>query len=364
MPDLFEIQSSSGAYPIEVGVGLVKRVVDLYPQAIFVIDSKLVSVLPESVKNKVVIEAVETNKALEKTAEYVTTLRELGANRDTHIVAVGGGIIQDVATFIASIYMRGVSWTYLPTTVLSMVDSCIGGKSSVNVFGYKNLVGNFYPPRDIFIDPAFIYTLDDDMVVGGLFEAAKICYAKGLNVFSEYVSLNPSVGSTHLAMQKAIGLSLLTKKWFIEIDEFDQKERLLLNFGHTFGHAIEASTNFEVHHGIGVGVGMLVACEYACNNLSLTESGYQSIDKLRYYVEGMLLSKDGSSVGSPSLVDIDLTLEKFDYDKKHKTNAYRIVAPVNNGELSLVSIARDNQEKKKISDAYAEAFKSVGWSYH
>ena len=105
MPDLFEIQSSSGAYPIEVGVGLVKRVVDLYPQAIFVIDSKLVSVLPESVKNKVVIEAVETNKALEKTAEYVTTLRELGANRDTHIVAVGGGIIQDVATFIASIYI-------------------------------------------------------------------------------------------------------------------------------------------------------------------------------------------------------------------------------------------------------------------
>lgn len=363
MSDSFEVKSASGNYSIEIGASIIEKVISLYPNSIYVVDSKLSDRLPVSEKNKVIIDALEENKALEKTAEYVAALRGLGANRDTHLVAVGGGIIQDITTFIASIYMRGISWTYMPTTVLSMADSCIGGKSSINVLGYKNLIGNFYPPRDIYIDVSFVDTLSDDMIVGGLFEAAKICYAKQINSFEEYTMLSPSVEATHETMRKIVSLALVTKKWFIEIDEFDQKERLLLNFGHTFGHSIEASTHFAVHHGIGVGIGMLVACEYARGNLSLTEDGRKATEKLRAHIKKMLLSKDGAPVGAPTIVNLSLTLEKFDYDKKHKDKAYRIVVPENDGELHLISITRDAHAKEKISKAFISAFKLVGWEY-
>jgi len=129
LSDIYEINSASGHYLIEVSENLVQKVVELYPDAVYIVDSKLVDRLPERVSKRVVIEAVEENKALERCANYVAEFRKLNASRDTHLVAVGGGIIQDITTFVASIYMRGLSWTYLPTTVLSMTDSCIGGKS-------------------------------------------------------------------------------------------------------------------------------------------------------------------------------------------------------------------------------------------
>lgn len=193
MSDLYEIVSSSGNYQIEVGPELIQKTARLLPEAVYIIDQNLIDRIPAEIKKRVVIEAVETNKALEAIPEYVASLGRLGVTRDMHLVAVGGGIIQDITTFIASIYMRGLSWTYLPTTVLSMADACIGGKSSINVFKFKNLVGNFYPPKEIYIDLSFISTLSEDMIIGGLFEAAKICYAKDQECFSRYISLQPTI---------------------------------------------------------------------------------------------------------------------------------------------------------------------------
>lgn len=361
---MYEICSASGHYKIEVGENLIQRASELYPDAIYIVDSKLVDRLPESLSKIIVIEAVEENKVLEKSANYIAELRELNANRDTHLVAVGGGIIQDITTFIASIYMRGLSWTYLPTTVLSMADSCIGGKSSINVLGYKNLIGNFYPPQNIYIDLSFIKTLDEEMIVGGLFEVAKICYAKDATIFNAYTDLKPSTCASAQQMQAIIGLALKTKKWFIEIDEFDRKERLLLNFGHTFGHAIEAATNFEVHHGIGVGVGMLIATEYARGNGILNTQGEEAVGYLLAHIQDMLVTDGGASLGAPREVSLTRTLEKFDYDKKHKMHVYRMVIPQKDGQLELISVARDDAEKEKIKAAFVNGFKALGWNYH
>jgi 3-dehydroquinate synthase len=364
LSDIYEIFSSSGNYKIEVGNNLIEKVTALYKDAIYIVDSKLVDRLPESLSRRIIIEALEENKALEKSANYIAELRKLNANRDTHLVAVGGGIIQDITTFVASIYMRGLSWTYLPTTVLSMADSCIGGKSSINVLGYKNLIGNFYPPRDIYIDPAFIKTLDDEMIVGGLFEAAKICYAKDPEIFKEYTELKPSAQICVEQMQAIIGLALSTKKWFIEIDEFDQKERLLLNFGHTFGHAIEASTDFGVHHGIGVGAGMLIAAIYAKLSGSLSRAGEFAVAPLVEHIEAMLMPSAGNLIGAPRIVDLSSTLEKFNYDKKHKTDLFRMVVPEKDGNLALISVARNAQERKKIEAAFIAGFDVLNWNYH
>ena len=363
MSDRYEITSSSGNYQIEVGENLIEKVAKLYKDAIYIIDSKLVDRLPPNLSRRIIIEAIEEEKALEKSADYIAQLRKLNANRDTHLVAVGGGIIQDITTFVASIYMRGLSWTYLPTTVLSMADSCIGGKSSINVMGYKNLIGNFYPPKDIYIDLSFIKTLDEEMIVGGLFEAAKIAYAKDPSVFGTYTDLKPSADASVAQMQKIVGLALSTKKWFIEIDEFDQKERLLLNFGHTFGHAIEASTNFEVHHGIGVGVGMLIAAVYAKLTGSLTRAGEFAVAPLAEHIEAMLMPDAGRQIGMPRNIDLNSTLEKFNYDKKHKTDFFRMVIPEKDGQLALISVDRNPREQEKIMVAFIKGFELLNWNY-
>ncbi len=160
---------------------------------------------------------------------------------------------------MASVYMRGLQWAYIPTTLLAMCDSCIGGKSSINVGPYKNLVGTFHPPAAIMIDPGLVSTLSLEQTVSGLVEACKICYCRGTAAFQEYLDLKPSPSMTEGQIEQAVLLSLSSKKWFIEIDEFDRAQRLLLNFGHTFGHAIEGASHFRISHGIAVGVGMLCA---------------------------------------------------------------------------------------------------------
>jgi 3-dehydroquinate synthase len=307
------------------------------------------------------VNAAESNKALECMAGIILKLRELGANRATHLVVVGGGVIQDIATFSASIYMRGIRWTYMPSTLLSMADSCIGGKSSINVLGYKNLVGNFYPPKEVVIDVDFAATLDPEMIVGGLFEAGKICYARGYDDFQAYLSDDPSVRMSTDTLQRVLVRSLKTKKWFIETDEFDQKERLLLNFGHTFGHAIEASTHFGVSHGVAVGIGMMVAVEFAKARGWLSQAGLKRTEVLASHVRS-LLSLDGRGlVVSPPVIHLDLALEKFDNDKKHLSGVYRMVCPRRDGELELVSEPKNSDVLRDIAFAYENALKAITW---
>jgi 3-dehydroquinate synthase len=362
MSESYEIASSSGNYSVLLGERLLESAIMRHPDAIFVVDAALTERLPPHVTRLLTIEATEANKALESAPRFVAELRRMDANRDSHLVAIGGGTIQDIVTFLASIYMRGVSWTYLPTTVLSMADSCIGGKSSINVLGFKNLVGNFFPPRDIVIDLEFITTLDREMIVGGLFEAAKICYAHGPERFAAYLAAEPSGLLTPDQMRPIVSLALQTKKWFIETDEFDQKERLLLNFGHTFGHAIEAASDFGVSHGIAVGAGMLIACEFARQTIEMSEAGVETTGALCRHIRGML-GQGAAAVTIPPALNLKMAMQKFEYDKKHKTEIYRVVIPDRDGRLTLASVARDDATRSNIEKAYRDALRSIGWLF-
>jgi 3-dehydroquinate synthase len=361
MQESFEVSASGGSYRVVVGRGLLKQVIVDNPDAIFMVDDYFSSLLSIPVDRQILVNTSESNKALEYMAEIILKLRELGANRATHLVAVGGGVIQDIATFSASIYMRGIRWTYMPTTLLSMADSCIGGKSSINVLGYKNLVGNFYPPREVLIDVDFVASLDDEKVVGGLFEAAKICYARGYQDFQAYLSDSPAARMSTANVQAIIVRTLKTKKWFIETDEFDQKERLLLNFGHTFGHAIEAGTNFGVSHGIAVGIGMMVAVEFAKKRGWLSQHGLERTASLTSHIHSLLDLDGGGLVASPPAIHLDLTLDKFNNDKKHLSNVYRMVCPRGNGELELVSEEKNHEVLRDITVAYEGALRDIGW---
>ena len=136
-----------------------------------------------------------------------------------------------------------------------------GGKSSINVGPYKNLVGTFHPPAAVVIDPTLALSLTVEQRLSGLIEVCKICYCRGSQAFHEYLELQPSSSMTPDQAERVLFLSLSSKKWFVELDEFDRAERLLLNFGHTFGHAIEGASHFRIGHGVAVGVGVLCALQ-------------------------------------------------------------------------------------------------------
>lgn len=361
MQESFEVTASSGNYRVTVGRGLLEQVIAENADAILMVDDYFASLLSIPVDRRVLVHASESNKALECMAEIVMKLRELGANRSTRLVAIGGGVIQDIATFAASIYMRGIQWTYLPTTLLSMADSCIGGKSSLNVFGYKNLIGNFYPPSEVLVDIDFVGSMDIEMVVGGLFEAAKICYARGDQDFQSYLSCGPGTQMSAGTVQQVIVRALKTKRWFIETDEFDQSERLLLNFGHTFGHAIEAGTNFGVSHGLAVGIGMVVAIEFAKQRKWLSKTGLERSVILTTHIHLLLSSHGRNVVALSPTICLDLVLDKFNNDKKHLPSAYRMVCPRGDGDLKLVSEEKNNKVIRDVAMAYENALRSIGW---
>lgn len=359
MQESFDISSSSDHYSVTIGQGLVEQVVAANPEAIYLVDDFFDDSLALPQEQRISVHADEETKSLDRMSDVIVKLRQLGANRSTHLVAIGGGVVQDIATFTASLYMRGISWSYMPTTLLSMADSCIGGKSSINVAGIKNLVGNFYPPKEILIDVNFAKTLDQEQIVGGLFEAEKICYARGLSEYQAYLAEAPGAQMSLDALHRVISKSLKTKKWFIEVDEFDQKERLLLNFGHTFGHAIEAGTDFAVSHGIAVGIGMLIAARYSEQRGLVLSHAKARVDHLVDHVKTMIRS---ISLVAPQKLDLNLFMQKFEGDKKHKKDVYRMVCPTVHGDLELISEEKIPETQSLIRSAYKTALADIGWA--
>ena len=187
-------------------------------------------------------------------------MTEIPAKRNAHLVSIGGGIVQDITGFVANILYRGIYWTFVPTTLLASCDSCIGGKTSLNYKKYKNLLGTFYPPDEIRICPTFFHTLSQKDYESGLGEVIKfniMAGEEGLHNIENH--LDKILERDEKLLNQFVVSSLAFKKEFIEVDEFDRGERIKLNFAHTFGHAIETVTNYEVPHGTAVAIGMIMA---------------------------------------------------------------------------------------------------------
>lgn len=209
-----------------------------------------------------VLEAVEENKTIEKALEIVDALVQLETKKNTVLLAVGGGIVQDVSCFVASTLYRGITWYFMPTTLLAQTDSCIGSKSSINYGKYKNLIGTFYPPERIGIDTAFLDTLSDRDYRSGLGEIIKIAVMRGKESFYVFRDIIPELlDREKVVLRGEIEKTLEFKKNVIEVDEFDRDYRNIMNYGHTFGHAFESVSHFEIPHGQGVALGMIAANE-------------------------------------------------------------------------------------------------------
>ena len=354
----FEIAASTGSYRVDIESGAFERHLRAFSSAAYLSDDFFASTFDQAQLIATLIEATEANKSLDASPKIIERLRKSGANRQTELVAVGGGTIQDLSAFIASIYMRGLRWSYLPTTLLAMVDSCIGGKSSINVGPYKNLVGTFHPPRQVLIDPAVVQTLPDDQKASGLVEAAKICFCRGAESFERYLSLEPSAATSIERLEALIVTSLEAKKWFIEIDEFDKGERLLLNFGHTFGHAIEGASHFAIAHGIAVGLGILCALEFE-RQRGTDYGGCPRVRLLEEHLETLL-----SSVGGlPALVRglaVEDVMERFESDKKHGAENYTLILVAEDGTVALRRIAKSAEQALAVRSAIGSVVDRFG----
>jgi 3-dehydroquinate synthase len=218
----------------------------------------------------------EKNKTMETLTYIFDKLIEYEADRSTFIVAVGGGIVCDIAGFAASVYMRGLPYGFVSTTLLSQVDASVGGKNGVNFRRYKNMLGVFNQPEFVIIDTAMLQTLDEREFRSGFAEIVKAAAIRDESLFN-YIEANFSkaLSKDQAVLEKIIYDSLLIKSQVVEKDEKEKGERRILNFGHTFAHAIEHQTGML--HGEAVSIGMVLAADLSVKLGFLQKSDYERL---------------------------------------------------------------------------------------
>lgn len=200
-----------------------------------------------------IIEAGESSKSFENFGKILDFMIENKFSRSDCVVACGGGVVGDLAGFVASCYMRGIDFYNIPTTLLSQVDSSIGGKTAINKLGYKNVIGAFYPPMKVLIDSNLLKTLDERNLHAGLVEALKMGITNDASLVKVIKESNNLLDDIDQIIIKALTI----KKLVVEQDPYEKNIRRVLNFGHTVGHAIESLSNYDLLHGECVGLGMV-----------------------------------------------------------------------------------------------------------
>jgi 3-dehydroquinate synthase len=204
--------------------------------------------------------AGEASKNMQTSLRIVDRLMARGADRTSALIALGGGVVGDITGFVASIYMRGIPYIQVPTTLLAQVDSCIGGKTGIDLRTGKNILGTFYQPKGVFIDLAFLKTLELRELKNGLAEVVKYGIIDDPELFNILEAKADAIkkGDVDL-LEEIVTRSCRIKKGVVEIDELERGVRRILNFGHTIGHAIETESGYTIPHGDAVSMGMAAA---------------------------------------------------------------------------------------------------------
>lgn len=258
--DPLEIYSQQGNYPVSFHTSITDGISALgtLSEAYVVIDSEVfahhraaLAGLAERFPT-LILDATENTKSLVGVARLVNWLIEQRAVRSCTVVAVGGGTIQDLVSFTAHIYYRGVDWVFLPTTVLSQADSCIGAKSGINVLPFKNQLGVLHSPRQVRICAEFLDTLRDLEFASGYGEIVKLAVTSSKHFLPLLEISLAEGGLRNTNLLRLEHAALMAKQAIIEEDEYESDLRRVLNYGHSFGHALESISKHQVPHGLGV----------------------------------------------------------------------------------------------------------------
>lgn len=281
---------------------------------------------------KVVIEPGEKSKSMEELIKLYNELLDIGVTRGDLIIALGGGVVGDLTGFAASTFLRGIPYIQIPTSLLAQIDSSIGGKVAVDLPRGKNLVGSFYHPEAVFIDPNVLDTLDKRFLYDGMGEVIKYGCIKDKELFYNLMEYDDKELLSN--MENIIYTCCSIKKKVVEKDEKDTGDRMLLNFGHTIGHAIEKYYNFEKYtHGEAVALGMYIITKKS-EEMKLTKEGTAVlIAKVlnRHNLEHEI-----------NLEDKDSILSAISLDKKNKGEFINIVLLRDIGDSFIHEIKRVN----------------------
>ena len=342
-PRELRVELGDRAYPILIGPGLLgqpDRWAPLLPgrQALLVTDSNVAPHYLDSARaalsgkslDVVILPAGEAQKSMANLDSLMQRLAELGASRDACVIALGGGVIGDLSGFAAACWMRGVPFLQLPTTLLAMVDSSVGGKTAINLPQGKNLVGAFHQPLAVVADTDTLSTLPDRELRAGLAEVIKYG-AIGDAPFLDWLEAHREalLSRDAAALTEAIERSCRHKADIVARDETERGDRALLNFGHSFGHAIEAIAGYgEVLHGEAVAIGMCMAAR-----LSTRLDMAPKADAVRL---AGLLRAFGLPTERPAALAPNALLEAMRLDKKNLSGRLRLILWRGTGRAEIV----------------------------
>jgi shikimate kinase/3-dehydroquinate synthase len=278
----------------------------------------------------ITVPAGEVFKTLETVQRVYRSCYDAGVDRNALVIGLGGGVIGDLAGFVAATYLRGLRLILIPTTLLAQVDAAIGGKVGVDFGMAKNMIGAFYPAEMVVIDPRFLHTLSPTLLSEGLAEMVKIAVIGDADLLAALEDLANAVAIVD--RPDLIKRAALDKVKVVQCDPYDRGERALLNFGHTVGHALEAFSEFRLPHGHAVAIGMVVATHIS---IELGLCAPELLDRLI-----TLLERFGLPTVLPQL-DSDLLLRLMAHDKKRTAGELRFVLPLAPGHATIRPVPRD-----------------------
>lgn len=302
--------------------------------AVFVVDGNLQKYYRQELDGLIgdrpvlFLDALESTKSLNGVSTLIDWLLENECNRSAHIIGVGGGIIQDVVAFTSHIYYRGIKYSLVPTTLLSMCDSSIGAKCGINFGSYKNQLGVIHAPASVHINFDFLETLSDLDVKSGYGEILKLSITGGKDTLSQLFNV---IGNQTLksAARSLVPQSLEIKRSIIEDDEYEHDRRRILNYGHTFGHALEAATEHAIPHGLAVAWGIDLVNFLACKLVGLPRVTAESISG---FIKQNLSFSLAEFPKSKQLIDI------VKRDKKMVGEVLNLVVPTELGNLEILPV--------------------------
>lgn len=337
VPRPYRVEFPASPKPGEV----VARLVAEARHPLLVADQRVWQIHLESQRSlssvpRLVIEAKEENKGISKVLEIVEFLEEQRASKTSMLFVVGGGIIQDLGAVAAYLYKRGIPWTFIPTTLLAQGDSGIGGKTALNHKKTKNLLALFSAPRRVVIMPEFLDTLPMDDVLSGMGEVFRLHLTGGHHFLDAFEREFPLFqGGSKDALRKLIVAALSVKRAVVELDEFEVDLRRSMNFGHSFGHALEALVDFRIPHGVAVTIGAMVE-----NEISMRRGMLPADQRDRLLRAAVPLVPEASRRELAAL-KLDGILDLLRRDKKTEGNALKLVVVESIGQMRFVDLELD-----------------------
>ncbi|MDR3642621.1 MAG: 3-dehydroquinate synthase [Candidatus Doudnabacteria bacterium] len=295
--------------------------------------------------------ADEEHKILDTAAALFDFLQARGFSKSDRLIVVGGGVTQDVGGFVGGIYKRGLNWVFYPTTLLSMCDSCIGAKAGLNFKGVKNQLAIFSAPREVVVNPQFLKTLNEREFHSGLGEILKLHVTGGGGLLENYQKIvADGIVKDFTGYKSLIFGSLFVKKAVIEKDEFEQGLRKSLNYGHTFGHAIETLTGYNIPHGQAVAAGMIIVNQLA------HERGLLRADKNLLMQNLCLKLLDAPTRRKIKCLSGDNFLELLRQDKKASSGRINLVFLKDLGETIFVNYEINKDLSKSVDKVITSIF--------